>query len=548
LLIYTAVPLSLIGGVFALYSRGMPFSISAGIGFIALFGVAVLNGIVLLSEFNRLKSSGINNLYRIVINGTGVRLRPVLMTAFVASLGFLPMAVSNGAGAEVQRPLATVVIGGLMIATFLTLFVLPVLYSLFEDKTKQISNSKLNKGILSVLFCFSWACFDAQSSIDYKAAIDSVIKNNRALKNERLKSEQQKKLIKTAMAVQQTILSGEYGQINSFYIDNRIALNQVFDFPMVYVYQKKMLLECWKISQLSVDLKETEIKKAVSELFYGYLYLNQKESLLKENDSLYKLLLDKSYQRFKNGESNVLEKITAQNQSNIIDMQLKQLISDKEMLALQFMLMLNTKNKYYPRAADMHFEFENKAAVNEIEQHPLLKIFEQQKTIASLSNKLEKFKIWPSLTLGYSNMTMKGTGSDNLTYNYSTRFQSVQVGVGIPLLFGSQLAKIKAAKIGEEVSLSAYEFERINLQNQFQVSLLQYQSSKLAVAQYENTTLANAKLLLNTATNQFNNGEIDYLGWVVYANQAITIQSNYLDALFKLNQSIIQINYLTNKF
>lgn len=548
LLIYSAIPLSAIGGVYFLALRGMPFSISAGIGFIALFGVAVLNGIVLLSEFNRLKSSGINNLYRIVINGTGVRLRPVLMTAFVASLGFLPMAVSNGAGAEVQRPLATVVIGGLMIATFLTLFVLPVLYSLFEDETKQISNSKLNKGILSVLFCFSLACFDAQSSIDYKAAIDSAIKNNRALKNERLKSEQQKKLIKTAMAVQQTILSGEYGQINSFYIDNRITLNQVFDFPMVYVYQKKMLSEGWKISQLSVDLKETEIKKAVSELFYGYLYLNQKESLLKENDSLYKLLLDKSYQRFKNGESNVLEKITAQNQSNIIDMQLKQLISDKEMLALQFMLLLNTKNKYYPRAADMHFEFENKAAVNEIEQHPLLKIFEQQKTVASFSNKLEKFKIWPSLTLGYSNMTMKGTGSDNLTYNYSTRFQSVQVGVGIPLLFGSQLAKIKAAKIGEEVSHSAYELERINLQNQFQVSLLQYQSSKLAVAQYENTTLANAKLLLNTATTQFNNGEIDYLGWIVYANQAITIQSNYLDALFKLNQSIIQINYLTNKF
>jgi len=143
LLIYTAIPLSAIGGIYFLALRGMPFSISAGVGFIALFGVAVLNGIVLISEFNRLKKDGINNLSRIVLLGTRIRLRPVLMTAFVASLGFLPMAVSNGAGAEVQRPLATVVIGGLMLATFLTLFVLPVLYVLFEKigKKKKQSSS-----------------------------------------------------------------------------------------------------------------------------------------------------------------------------------------------------------------------------------------------------------------------------------------------------------------------------------------------------------------------------------------------------------------------
>ena len=134
LLIYTAIPLSAIGGIFFLALRGMPFSISAGVGFIALFGVAVLNGIVLIAEFNRLKKEGLHDLHRIVLMGTKVRLRPVLMTAFVASLGFLPMALSNGAGAEVQKPLATVVIGGLMIATFLTLFVLPILYMQFETK------------------------------------------------------------------------------------------------------------------------------------------------------------------------------------------------------------------------------------------------------------------------------------------------------------------------------------------------------------------------------------------------------------------------------
>jgi cobalt-zinc-cadmium resistance protein CzcA len=134
MLIYSAIPLSAIGGVFFLSMRGMPFSISAGVGFIALFGVAVLNGIVLVAEFVRLQESGMKNLIRIVLMGTKIRLRPVLMTACVASLGFLPMALSNGSGAEVQRPLATVVIGGLFSATLLTLFVLPILFILFESK------------------------------------------------------------------------------------------------------------------------------------------------------------------------------------------------------------------------------------------------------------------------------------------------------------------------------------------------------------------------------------------------------------------------------
>ncbi len=139
-LIFSSIPLSAIGGVLALWLRGMPFSISAGVGFIALFGVAVLNGIVLISEFNRLrKEDEYLPLKDIVRKGTKVRLRPVLMTALVASLGFLPMALSQTSGAEVQRPLATVVIGGLISATLLTLVVLPVLYTFFE-KTKSSQN------------------------------------------------------------------------------------------------------------------------------------------------------------------------------------------------------------------------------------------------------------------------------------------------------------------------------------------------------------------------------------------------------------------------
>lgn len=136
-LIYSAIPMAAIGGIFSLYLRGMPFSISAGVGFIALFGVAVLNGIVLMGTFNQLKKEGIVDLRQRVIKATYIRMRPVLMTASVASLGFLPMAISTSAGAEVQRPLATVVIGGLITATFLTLFVVPILYELTYSSKKE---------------------------------------------------------------------------------------------------------------------------------------------------------------------------------------------------------------------------------------------------------------------------------------------------------------------------------------------------------------------------------------------------------------------------
>ena len=140
ILIFTAIPLAAIGGIFGLWLRSMPFSISAGIGFIALFGVAVLNGIVLISYYNQLKDEGVTNIYDRIYNGTLVRLRPVIMTAAVASLGFLPMALSNGAGAEVQKPLATVVIGGLISSTLLTLIVLPILYAILETVFTKSSN------------------------------------------------------------------------------------------------------------------------------------------------------------------------------------------------------------------------------------------------------------------------------------------------------------------------------------------------------------------------------------------------------------------------
>ena len=133
LMIFTAIPLATVGGVILLWIRGMPFSVSAGVGFIALFGIAVLNGIVLIEHLKELQHHGITGMRELILTGTRDRLRPVLLTAGAAAMGFLPMAISTGAGAEVQRPLATVVIGGLFTSTLLTMIALPLFYEIFNN-------------------------------------------------------------------------------------------------------------------------------------------------------------------------------------------------------------------------------------------------------------------------------------------------------------------------------------------------------------------------------------------------------------------------------
>ncbi|MFA5420276.1 MAG: CusA/CzcA family heavy metal efflux RND transporter, partial [Bacteroidales bacterium] len=190
LLIFSAVPMSAIGGVFALWLRGMNFSISAGVGFIALFGVAVLNGIVLIAEFNRLEKEGITDITERVLKGLHIRLRPVIMTAAVASLGFLPMALSTSAGAEVQKPLATVVIGGLITATFLTLVILPVFYIFFSSSKFRFSfTRKAVKTIFLLLLLLLGSSYfnithaQQAKSINLQQAIQMALDSNLAVRS-----------------------------------------------------------------------------------------------------------------------------------------------------------------------------------------------------------------------------------------------------------------------------------------------------------------------------------------------------------------------------
>ncbi len=547
LLIYSAIPLSAIGGVFALAIRGLPFSISAGVGFIALFGVAVLNGIVLVAEFNRLKADGHPDLKNIVIAGTKIRLRPVLMTALVASLGFLPMALSNGAGAEVQRPLATVVIGGLLIATFLTLFVLPVLYILFESGLgKRKINTSIGVALVLLVSIFSSQHSTAQTPITLKAAIDTALANNLLVKNERLKSEYQKRLIKTAINPSQANVSGEYGQFNSSYSDNRIGISQNMNFPSVYGYQKSLLKEEWRSGVLNIAAKELDLKRNVSQIFNAVSYLLQKQQLLHQNDSLYAEFLRKAILRFQTGETNILEKTTAEIQRGQITLQLTQLNTDLDLMKLEFQLLLNTNTVFIP---DDNFKLSRNEILDTVihQNHPSIQLLQQEKLVSLRNTQLEKARFLPDLTFAYSNMSMRGTGSDNVTYTGSTRFQSAQIGIGLPIFYGSRKAKINASKSLEKVretnylvGLQKFDIEYKKAQNQ----ALNFSKS---VDYYEQIGLKNAKLIMETANKQFANGGINYLEWVMLINQAISIQAEYLNAVNSLNDSVIQLNYFIEK-
>ena len=546
LLIYTAIPLSAIGGIFFLALRGMPFSISAGVGFIALFGVAVLNGIVLIAEFNRLKSNGMNNVAMIVLTGTKLRLRPVLMTAFVASLGFLPMAVSNGAGAEVQRPLATVVIGGLLVATFLTLFVLPILYILFEKGTriKAAANKKIIIALAGLFFSISGF---AQQKISLDDAVKMALLNNRQLKNEQLKSDYSKALIKTSANIPKTNTIAEYGQINSAYNDSKFGISQTIAFPTVYKKQKQLLTEEYNAALLGVSLKEYEIKKAVTQSFYHFIYLQEKQKLLQQSDSLYSNFYQKASLRLQKGESNILEKTTAETQKANISIQLIQVQQAIELTILEMQFLLNTTEKIEPDLAVFKMPNVMIADSTSISDHPLLKIIEQQKIMAVSQTAVERSRLLPDLSLDYFNNSFTGTGADNKDYTSSHRFNSVQVGVSIPIFTKAQKARVYASKMQENILGSSYETETKNLQNQYSRLLATYTSNMEVVKYFEDTGLKNAMLITQTANKQFVNGEINYLDFVMLTNQAITIQSDYVEAVKALNESIIQINFLTSK-
>jgi heavy metal efflux system protein len=549
LLIYSAIPLSAIGGIFALAVRGMPFSISAGVGFIALFGVAVLNGIVLISEFNRLKKSGLGDAKQIALEGTKNRLRPVLMTASVASLGFIPMALSNGAGAEVQRPLATVVIGGLVTATFLTLIVLPVLYLLFEKKNKP--KHSITSKILSVILISLLAdegAIKAQTPIEVRAAMDTAMKNNFSVKLYGLVVQHNQQLTGSGTDIPKTNITADYGQINSISNDTRFGISQTINFPAVYSKQHSVLEAQVIKSQSELTAKQVDIKGRVKQLFFEILALKEKEKLLLYADSLYAEFLQKASLRFEKGETNVLEKTSAETQRKQIGVQLQTLQADLNIALRDFNALLNADRIYIPYSLEIKLPVILSPDSSLIDKSAFLKVHRQDIDLSQKTWQYQKSRLLPDLMLAYSNQSFVGfqnvTGSQNY-FNGNRRFSSVQAGVSVPIFAGAQNSRIKAAGTSWMQSQINYDLVHQQLTTEYQNAFQRYEVELQNVWVYENSLLANAETIIKTADLQFLNGETNYLEWTFLINQAIAIKSNYIDAIQTMNKTHIRIETLT---
>lgn len=550
-LIFTAIPLSAIGGIFALWMRGMPFSISAGIGFIALFGVAVLNGIVLIAEFNSLKKGGMTDLKQIVIKGTSVRLRPVIMTALVASLGFLPMALSHGAGGEVQKPLATVVIGGLFTATLLTLLVLPILYIWFENFNKK--SIKMNSTITVILLLLTANFATAQTKqLTLEQAIEQGLVNNKEIANSKLEIQYQKQVKRGSIEIPKTDFTAQFGQINSYISsDTNFGISQTIPFPTLFSANASLGNALVKSSELKAVVSKNELIYRIKQTYSYLQYLYARESLLDKQDSIYQGFVKSAKARYRTGESTLLEQSTAETQLYETQNTLKENSANIMIYLSQLQALLGSNETISILEKELKEQlFLEENSINKTTDNPILAYTEQQLEVAEMQKKVESAKMLPDLTFGYFNQSLIGSPINDSSVdlaNSSHRFQGFHVGVAIPVFFGSYNAKIKAATINMEMAKATLQNNQINIKEQYQQAIQEFNKNKTSLEYYKTSGLPNANLILSKSQVAYKNGEISYSENLFNLKTANGIQENYLLVLVKYNQSISLIDYLSGK-
>ena len=555
LLIFSAVPMSAIGGVFALWMRGMNFSISAGVGFIALFGVAVLNGIVLIAEFNRLEKEGVTDITERVKKGLHTRLRPVIMTAAVASLGFLPMALSSSAGAEVQKPLATVVIGGLITATLLTLVILPIFYIFFSRKFRFSMKNQSAKVLSVLLFLIFSSSFlsqaQKQKTINLHEAIQMALDSNLNVRSSAYSVEVQKALKGASWDLGKTNIDMQYGQFNSYTKDNSFTLSQSFAFPSVYINQHKLANANVKSSEWQLKTSQLETATQVKQVYWQLAYLYSKQKLLTYQDSLFSGFSRAAELRAKIGETNKLEMITARSQSMEIKNQLQQLVADKAILNRQLQTLLNVGTTLHPADTVLQrIDFAPNADQSALSANPSAGFVHQQVEVSHLEKQLEVSRALPDFSIGYFSQTMKGEQEVNgvpRSFGPGDRFNGIQAGIAIPLWVAPFASKVKAAKLKEQVASTNAEQYTKSLQANYQSLMDEFEKFRQSIDYYEKQAIPEANLIIDQSTRAYKAGALDYLDYVLSLNRALTIKQNYLDALNSCNQTIINIEFISGK-
>lgn len=537
LMIYSAIPLAAVGGVFLLWFRDLPFSISAGVGFIALFGIAVLNGIVLIEHFKELKEKSFSSIEALVKQGTKDRLRAVLLTASAAALGFLPMAISTNAGAEVQRPLATVVIGGLITATILTLVVLPVLYAYVNSNyLKKKTNGKLPIPILTLLALFCSTTMMAQEPKNLQQLIPMAIENNAGLKASSLQVDKSDAMVENAFSFDKTQVYYNFDENNLTLSDAPLrvfGVQQDFRFPTVYFSERKLNKAKYALSENSYDIQEKGLERRLTAAYYSFQVAREKERVYKRLDSMYANFAKVAARRFELGETNYLEKITAASKQQQIHLNFKG--AQKEVLAAYAEVIKTIQTKDSITIAD---ELVLKVLVTNmvIDNSPEIDFYQNRIAVSEAEKRFEKQQLLPDIGVEY----FSGT-----TANTNERLSGYQVGLKIPLLFGGTSSRIKAAGFAADIAVAESEEYTIQLKTKLRTLKTELSQLQETLDYYENAGNQVSEEILKTAHLSFRNGEIDFYQYIQSLESAYGITLDYLEKLQLYNQTAIAINYLT---
>lgn len=537
LMIYSAIPLAAVGGVLLLWLRDMPFSISAGVGFIALFGIAVLNGIVLIEHFKELKEEGMKDKKELIIQGTKDRLRAVLMTASAAALGFLPMAVSTNAGAEVQRPLATVVIGGLITATFLTLVVLPVLYSIFDSdkKLKLFKGKKKALPIALTLFFLSFSGMAQESPKTLEDLQQMALENNAGLKAASLQKEEANALIGSAFNFEKTTVFYEYNE-NDLGPNNEplevFGVQQGFLFPTVYFAERNVNKRQFEMQSSQYELQKRKTEGMVAAAYYQFQFEKNRERVYQSLDSLYQNFAHAAQRRFELGETNYLEKITARAKQRQLETDYRQSREDVRIAMERLKAVVQSQDSLQVSTQTLE---KLKLSLSSMEAHPAIDYYQNRTDFFEAKRSLEKQHLLPDISLSYSLGSNSGL-SQNL-YAY-------QIGLKIPLFFSGNASKIKASKIAADVSQQQAEDYKIHLNSRKLQLLNEVSKYEEALSYYETEGKSLSEEILKTANIGFKNGEIDFFQFIQSLENAYEIELQYLQNLNNYNQAVIALNYL----
>jgi cobalt-zinc-cadmium resistance protein CzcA len=548
-MIYLAIPLAAIGGIFFLALRDMSFSISAGVGFIVLFGVAVLNGLVLISRFNSLKEEGVTDLKERILIGTKERLRPILLTAIAAIMGFTPMAFSASAGAEVQRPLATVVIGGLISATLLTLIILPVLYSFVEKRNlKKLKRKSITASVVLLIATgslFMSGVVHAQQvqianshELSLEQAVKKAMDNYPAIKAAQLEIESQQALRKTAWEIGDTrVFTGKEEVGNGADgIETKFGVSQEFDLLGI-PSRLKLQKENEQLAEQSAELTYVQVELMVKQNWADVFSAKRKYNVL---DKLFAQFTDISRAaelRLETEATSRLEYLSTLNQANKIKIQKEQAFRD-------YLSAVRKLNKWFE--GDSLYTVKN-VSVEELDEpinfnkdalnnHPYLTMMEQKVDVAEAVVKKDQSRFLPKFSASYGFQEIANQSG----------FYKYELGVRFPLLFWGNLGKTQSSKIQTNIArqnLNQAQKELNSMYNSMQENYLKWLNSW---EYYKEEALPLAEEQRKGALTAYKEGAIDYVMFLQNIRDAIQIEVDSWDAFSNYLNSRYQLEYYLN--